>query len=239
MAILELEKINTFIDTVQVLRNISLKVDKGEIVCLLGRNGAGKTSTIRTTIGLLKPRDGKITFKDQEITKLPPYKRAKLGIGLAPDYRGVFTDLTVWENLQYPKWVIGEKNLSNDLGVDFEKETFNIFPELNQLRNRSGMVLSGGEGKMVSAARALMLRPSLLLLDEPLEGLAPIIKLRFAERIKKIRDLGISILTAESNLPNASRIANKVYVIERGEIIFEGTIEELSKDEKLRILISG
>lgn len=239
MAILELEKINTFIGAVQVLRNISLKVEKGEIVCLLGRNGAGKTSTIKTTIGLLKPKDGTIIFEGKDVTKLPPYKRARLGMGLAPDYRGVFTDLTVWENLQYPKWVIGEKNLSNELDVDFEKETLNIFPELTELKNRLGLVLSGGEGKMVAAARALMLRPSLLLLDEPLEGLAPIIKIRFAERIKKIQELGVSILTAESNLPNASRIADKVYVIERGEVIFEGGIEDIKKDEKLRMLISG
>ncbi len=239
MALLEFDKVNAFIGVVQVLRNVSLKVDKGEIVCLLGRNGAGKTSTIRTTIGLLRPKDGKVLYKGEDVTELPPYKRARLGIGLAPDYRGVFTDLTVWENLQYPKWVIGKKSLSNRSEVDFEKETFNIFPELNELKNREGLVLSGGEGKMLATARALMLRPTLLLLDEPLEGLAPIIKLRFAERIKKIRELGVSILTAESNLPNASRIADRVYVIERGEIIYEGDIKEVSKNEKLRMLISG
>lgn len=239
MALLELDNVNTFIGTVQVLRNISIKVDKGEIICLLGRNGAGKTSTIRTIIGLLRSETGKIRFKGKDVSKLPPHERAKLGIGLAPDYRGVFTDLTVEENLQFPTWVIGKARAGNDLEVDFEKEVFNIFPELNGLKKREGLVLSGGEGKMLATARALMLSPSLLLLDEPLEGLAPIILVRFAERIKKIRKLGVSILTAESSLPSASRIADKAYVMERGEIIYEGSIKEISKNKKLRMLISG
>lgn len=241
MVLLGLDKVNTFIGAVQVLRDISITMEKGEIVCLLGRNGAGKTSIIKTIIGQLKSDSGKILFNGNDITNLPPYKIGRLGIGLAPDYRGVFTDLSVWENLHFPRWVAGKNaNVrSKELGVDFEKEVFNIFPELNELKDREGLVLSGGEGKMVATARALMLNPPLLLLDEPLEGLAPVIKVRFAERIKKIKELGVSILTAESNLPNAAKIADRAYVIERGEIIFEGSIEEIAKDKKLTKLISG
>lgn len=237
MALLELEKVDTFIGTVQVLRNVSLQMDEGEMVCLVGRNGAGKTSTIRTIIGLLRPKSGTIRFKGSDVTNLPPHKRAKLGIGLAPDYRGIFTDLTVEENLQFPKWVVGKRR-SND-GQDMEKTIFEIFPELNRLKNREGLVLSGGEGKMVATARALMLSPSLLLLDEPLEGLAPVVLVRFAERIKKIRELGVSILSAESNLAHASKISDKVFVIERGEIVYEGGVQEISKNEEINKLIRG
>lgn len=239
MALLKLEKVNTFIDSVHVLRDISLEVAKGDLICLLGRNGAGKTSTIRTIIGLLKNRSGKIIFKGNDITKLPPHKRARLGIGLAPDYRGIFTDLTVSENLQYPKWIIGKKTRGDEIDVDFEKEVFHIFPELDELKDREGLVLSGGEGKMVATARALMLRPSLLLLDEPLEGLAPVIRSRFADRIKKIRELGVSIITAESNIANASKIADSIYVIERGEVIYRGDVKEISKNKRISSLISG
>ncbi len=239
MALLELDKVSTYIGAVQVLRNVSIQVDKGEMVCLVGRNGAGKTSTIKTIIGTLRPESGSIRFKGNDITALPPHKRARLGIGIAPDYRGIFTDLTVEENLQFPRWVLGRRKPSNELNVDFEKEVFEIFPELNRLKNREGLVLSGGEGKMLATARALMLNPSLLLLDEPLEGLAPIILARFAERIKKIRELGVSILSAESNMAHASRITDKVYIIERGEVIYEGDVEEISKNEELNRMIQG
>jgi branched-chain amino acid transport system ATP-binding protein len=237
MALLELEKVDTFIGTVRVLRNVSLQVNEGEMVCLVGRNGAGKTSTIRTIIGLLRPKSGAVRFKGNDITTMSPHKRARLGIGLAPDYRGIFTDLTVEENLQFPKWVVGKRR-SND-GQDMEKTIFEIFPELNRLKNRDGLVLSGGEGKMVATARALMLSPSLLLLDEPLEGLAPVVLVRFAERIKKIRELGVSILSAESNLAHASKISDKVFVIERGEIVYEGGVQEIAKNEEINKLIRG
>jgi branched-chain amino acid transport system ATP-binding protein len=227
---LEVENIEISLGGVDILRKISLNVEEKEIVMILGRNGAGKTTTMKSIIGIIPLKKGKIFFNGNDITNFPPYKRARMGIGYAPDDREIFTDMTAKENIEVALFNSNKKN-------EVFKEVLQIFPIIEKLMNRKGGYLSGGEQKMLAIARALALSPKLLLLDEPLEGLAPIITKHFYESIKKIRDRGISILIAESNLLHASKLADRIFVIERGEIIFEGCPEEvLKKEEVLKVL---
>jgi branched-chain amino acid transport system ATP-binding protein len=227
---LEVENIEVSLGGVDILRKISLNVEEKEIVMILGRNGAGKTTTMKSIIGIIPLKKGKIFFNEKDITNFPPYKRARMGIGYAPDDRKIFTDMTAKENIEVALFNSNKKN-------EVFKEVLQIFPIIEKLMNRKGGYLSGGEQKMLAIARALALSPKLLLLDEPLEGLAPIITKHFYESIKKIRDRGISILIAESNLLHASKLADRIFIMERGEIIFEGYPEEvLKKEEVLKIL---
>ncbi|MEM3406417.1 MAG: ABC transporter ATP-binding protein [Candidatus Aenigmatarchaeota archaeon] len=227
---LEVENIEVSLGGVDILRKVSLNVKEKEIVMILGRNGAGKTTTMKSIIGIIPLKKGRIIFNGKDITNLPPYKRAKMGIGYAPDDRKIFTDMTAKENIEV---ALSNSNKKNEVF----KEVFQIFPIIEKLMNRKGGYLSGGEQKMLAIARALALSPKFLLLDEPLEGLAPIITKHFYESIKKIRDRGISILIAESNLLHASKLADRIFIIERGEIIFEGYPEEvLKKEEVLKVL---
>ncbi|MEM2929076.1 MAG: ABC transporter ATP-binding protein [Nitrososphaerota archaeon] len=227
---LEVENIEVSLGGVDILRKVSLNVKEKEIVMILGRNGAGKTTTMKSIIGIVPLKKGRIVFNGKDITNFPPYKRAKMGIGYAPDDRKIFIDMTAKENIEV---ALSNSNKKNEV---FE-EVFQIFPIIEKLMNRKGGYLSGGEQKILAIARALALSPKFLLLDEPLEGLAPIITKHFYESIKKIRDRGISILIAESNLFHASKLADRIFVIERGEIIFEGYPEEvLKKEEVLKVL---
>ena len=227
---LKIDNIEVNLGGVNILRKISLDVKEKEIVMLLGRNGAGKTTTIKSIIGIIPLKKGKIFFNGKDITNLPPYKRARMGIGYAPEDRKIFTDMTTEENIEVALSNPTKKN-------EIIKEIVEIFPTIEKLMKRKGGYLSGGEQKMLAIARALALSPKLLLLDEPLEGLAPIVTKHFYESIKKIRDRGISILIAESNLLHASKLADRIFIIERGEIIFEGYPEEvLKKEEVLKVL---
>jgi branched-chain amino acid transport system ATP-binding protein len=227
---LKIDNIEVNLGGVNILRKISLDVKEKEIVMLLGRNGAGKTTTIKSIIGIIPLKKGKIFFNGKDITNLPPYKRARMGIGYAPEDRKIFTDMTTEENIEVALSNPTKKN-------EVIKEIVEIFPTIEKLMKRKGGYLSGGEQKMLAIARALALSPKLLLLDEPLEGLAPIVTKHFYESIKKIRDRGISILIAESNLLHASKLADRIFIIERGEIIFEGCPEEvLKKEEVLKVL---
>jgi branched-chain amino acid transport system ATP-binding protein len=227
---LKIDNIEVNLGGVNILRKISLDVKEKEIVMLLGRNGAGKTTTIKSIIGIIPLKKGKIFFNGKDITNLPPYKRARMGIGYAPEDRKIFTDMTTEENIEVALSNPTKKN-------EVIKEIVEIFPTIEKLMKRKGGYLSGGEQKMLAIARALALSPKLLLLDEPLEGLAPIVTKHFYESIKKIRDRGISILIAESNLLHASKLADRIFIIERGEIIFEGYPEEvLKKEEVLKVL---
>ena len=229
--LLKIENLDVFIGSTQILRNISLGVNEGEIVCLLGRNGAGKSSIIKSTIGLYPSRSGKITFKDKDITSFSPRKKVLSGIGYSPEDTRIFTELTVEENINLSTWVRGKGEI-----FSYEK-IFGIFPKIKDFLDRKGLNLSGGEKKMVSVARALALNPSLLLLDEAFEGLAPLVVNHFMEALSQIRKLGVTILLGESNVRIVSQVTERTYIVERGEIIFEGHPREILENEKLLKLV--
>lgn len=210
---LKLENVCVNLAKVEVLRNISLEVGEGEIVCLVGPNGAGKTTSLKSIMGILKVVSGRIVFKGRDVTPLPPHERAKLGIGYAPEDRRLYPDFTVWENITFPAKIMGV-----DEG-EIAERVFRIFPELKDQTHRLAYTLSGGQQKMVSVARALAANPELILLDEPLEGLAPIVRSRFANVILEMKNEGISVLFAESNISHVKDIADVIYRIKRGEIV--------------------
>jgi branched-chain amino acid transport system ATP-binding protein len=235
---LEVERINTFRGPAQVLRDLSLTVRDGESVCLVGRNGAGKTTTIDSIMGLLPVRSGKLTFNGVDITRLPTHERARCGIGYSPEDAGIFPDLTVAENFQISQSLARGKRAPVVAG-GIDERVLALFPEVKDFTQRRGLFLSGGQKKMVAIGRALTLSPSILLLDEPFEGLAPVIVTRFIEAVTKIKAMGISLLIAESNLMSASRVADRLYAIDRGEIIFEGDPRRAFDDEEVMRTIRG
>jgi branched-chain amino acid transport system ATP-binding protein len=235
---LELEKIDTYRGQAQICCQVSLRVGDQEAVCLVGRNGAGKTTTIDSIIGLLPLRAGKITFQGNEISRLPAYRRARLGIGYAPEDSGLFPDLTVAENFQICR-LLAEKSGRAAHAAESEDRVFTIFPEVKALLQRTGLHLSGGQKKMVAIARAMMLSPTILLLDEPFEGLAPVVVTRLIDAVRKIKEMKISLLIAESNLANASRVADRLYAIDRGEIIYQGDPRKVVENQEVMSTIRG
>jgi branched-chain amino acid transport system ATP-binding protein len=229
--LLKIENLDVFIGSTQILRNISVGVNEGEIACLLGRNGAGKSSIIKSTIGLYPSRSGKIIFKEKDITSFSPRKKVLSGIGYSPEDTRIFTELTVEENINLSTWVRGKGEI-----FSYEK-IFAIFPKIKDFLDRKGLNLSGGEKKMVSIARALALNPSLLLLDEAFEGLAPLVVTHFMEALAQIRKLGVTIVLGESNVRIVSQVTERTYIVERGEIIFEGHPREILENERLLKLV--
>jgi branched-chain amino acid transport system ATP-binding protein len=236
---LEVQGLETYRGHVQVLRGVSLRVGTAESIVLCGRNGAGKTTTIETIMGLLPSRGGSMSFQGTTITRLPPYQRALLGIGYAPEDAGIFPDLSVAENFHICEWLVARAPTRKASGTDIEERVFGVFPEVKGLMNRTGSHLSGGQKKMVAVARAMALSPSILLLDEPFEGLAPVVVTRFIDAVNKIKSMGISLLIAESNLMTAIRIADRLYAIDRGEIIFQGTPQEAMNNEDVMRTLRG
>ncbi len=237
---LAVHEVNTFRGPAHVLRHVSVSVCSGETVCLVGRNGAGKTTTMDSIMGLLPVRSGTVTYRSHEITRLGPHMRARLGIGYAPDDCGIFPDLTVAEHLRIGQWLAGSARRGNGAAGDGSGDAiYDLFPELRRLLQRKGLHLSGGEKKMVAIARSMALRPSVLLLDEAFEGLAPVVVNRFAEAVRKIKAMGISLLVAESNVMTAAKVADRLYVIDRGEIIFEGTPADAFKHDGVMQTIRG
>jgi branched-chain amino acid transport system ATP-binding protein len=232
---LELERVNTFRGAAQILRDVSLRVADGESVCLVGRNGAGKTTTIDSIMGLLPVRSGRVAFRERDITRLPAHARALLGIGYAPEDCGIFPDLSVEENFQITAWLARP----GAAGGGADERVFAVFPEVKGFMTRRGLHLSGGQKKMVAITRAMTLAPSILLLDEPFEGLAPVVVTRFIEAVKAIKGMGISLLIAESNLVNATRVADRLYAIDRGEIIFHGEPQAVFRNEDVMKTIRG
>jgi branched-chain amino acid transport system ATP-binding protein len=237
---LAVDRLEAYRGPVQVLRGVSLGVGGGESVALVGRNGAGKTTTIETIMGLLPARSGAVSFKGNDISRLPAYQRALLGIGYAPEDAGIFPDLSVAENFHICEWLARPKGASKGRErSDVEERIFGVFPEVKDFMDRRGLHLSGGQKKMVAVARAMALSPSILLLDEPFEGLAPVVVTRFIDAVKKIKAMGISLLIAESNLATAVRIADRLYAIDRGEIIFEGTPDDARADQNIMHTLRG
>ena len=239
---LEVNAIDTYRGAAHILNGVSLRVDKQEVVCLVGRNGAGKTTTIDSIMGFLPVRTGKITFQDEDVTSLPPHERARRGIGYSPEDCGVFPELSVAENLMISKWLgdeVVKRRDGSDTRPDPEAQAFGVFPEVQSLLARQGLHLSGGQRKMVAISRAMMISPTLLLLDEAFEGLAPVIVNRFTDAVMKIKAMGISILMAESHLAAASRIGDRLYAIDRGEIIFHGSPKDALADDKVIKALRG
>lgn len=228
--ILEVNEIDTFYGTSHILFDVSLSVDSGEIVCILGRNGAGKTTTMRSIMGLTRPKSGGIKFHGEEIRGKPPYYVAQKGMGYVPDNRLIFPDLTVRENLQLaykiPKGFGGEPWTIERI--------YGLFPLLQRLDKRLGGYLSGGEQQMLTVGRTLMGNPDLLLLDEPVEGVAPLVVKDLGEQILKLKEMRQTILFSEQNVKFATMTAERAYVIDKGRIRFEGSIEDLSASEEIK-----
>lgn len=235
---LEIASIDTYRGQAQILRHVSLSLGEKEAVCLVGRNGAGKTTTIDSIIGLLPLRGGKITFQGHDISKLAPYKRARLGIGYAPEDSGLFPDLTVAENFQLCR-LLAKAAGRGSQASDTDERVLALFPEVRELMHRPGLYLSGGQKKMVAIGRAMMLSPAVLLLDEPFEGLAPVVVTRLIEAVRKIKEMKIAVLIAESNLANATRVADRLYAIDRGEIIYHGDPRLVLQNQEVMNTIHG
>ena len=227
---LEIKNLHTYYGLVHMLKGVSLNVNKGEIISILGRNGAGKTTTIKSIMGLAPSSNGSIILKDEEITNFEPHKVAKKGISFVPASKGIFSSLTAYENLKifhlkHSKWNIDD--------------VFNLFPKLKKLKFRNGNSLSGGEQQMLAIGRSLVINPSVIMLDEPSQGLAPMIVEDVKEMLIKLKKEGMSIILVEQNLLTALDVADRVYILDQGEIVFEGKSEELSKNKKLTLKFLG
>lgn len=221
--ILSVDQIATFYGESHILFSVSLRVNNGELVCLLGRNGAGKTTCIKSIMGLTVPRSGSIKFKDEEVIGLPVHKIAQLGIGYVPEDRRIFTDLTVLENLK-----MGIRGRKEAIIWSFQ-HIFEIFPVLERYQRRKGGTLSGGEQQMLTIARTLIGNPELLLLDEPMEGLAPLVIQSLEKQILMLKGQGLSMLISEQNIRSAMKFGDYSYIIEKGEIRYEGDTKELQR----------
>ncbi len=225
--ILAVEDLYTAYGLSQVLFGVTLEVRQGECVCLLGRNGVGKTTTMRSIIGLTPPSRGRVVWKGDEVTGKAPYQISRAGIGFIPEDRRIFAELTVWENLD----VAARGSRNGGWTVDRVCE---LFPKLRELMGRQGGFLSGGEQQMLTIARTLMGNPELLLLDEPSEGLAPLVVQHLKEQIARLKADGLTILLAEQNVEFSLDLADRVYVLEKGHIRYEGTAREFRANDAIR-----
>lgn len=227
--ILEVKEIHTYYGTSHVIFGLSLHMKQGEIVGLLGRNGAGKTTTLRSIIGITPPKTGTIAFMDQNIVGKPPYYISQRGIGFIPDNRRIFPDLTVRDNLDIA--IRKRKDGENKWTLE---RIYELFPPLKELEKRKGQHLSGGEQQMLAIGRALMGNPTLLLMDEPTQGLAPMLVQHLSEQVSRLHEEGVAVLLSEQNVAFTSRLGNRVYIIDHGSIQFEGTSKELEENLEIK-----
>jgi len=230
MIALQAEALHTYYGKSHILHGVSLELREGEIVTLLGRNGAGKTTTLRSLVGLTRAREGAVRIFGQATTGLPPYAIAALGVGYVPEGRRVFANLTVEENLKVPLERPGHWTIPR---------VFELFPRLAERRRNKGRQLSGGEQEMLAIARALLLNPRILMLDEPSQGLAPLIVQEVLRVVASMRDAGISVLLVEQNVRAAVEIADRAYVLDDGRIVFEGPAAEFAQDEERIRALAG
>ncbi len=226
---LSVKGLHAFYGRAHILQGVSLEARAGEVVALLGRNGAGKSTALKSIMGLVPAARGEVTFEGRRIERLLPYRIARLGLGYVPEERRIFTDLTVMENLE-----VGRQSARGDAPVWTEERLFALFPNLAGMRDRPGGRMSGGEQQMLTIARTLMGNPRCVLLDEPSEGLAPIIVEQMAHSIRTLKGEGLSVLLCEQNLHFSQAVADRAYIIEKGQIRFGGTMAELASDSSLR-----
>jgi len=225
-----MENVHTYYGLVHMLRGVSLEVAPGQLVAILGRNGAGKTTTIKSVMGLAPPKEGKILFYGEDITGLAPHLVARRGIAYVPASRGIFSTLTAFENLK----IFQRKGARWDA-----QGVFDLFPKLNSMKKRHGSTLSGGEQQMLAIGRALVTDPSLILLDEPSQGLAPQIVELVVNMLEKLRSEGLSIILVEQNLQMALDLADHVYILDQGEVVFHGSGDALRHDPDLTVKYLG
>ena len=226
---LELTGVNSFYGKAHILRDLSFGISAGEVVSLLGRNGAGKTTTVKSIMQLVKPGSGSVVFDGHELTRMPTHKVAKLGLGYVPEERRIFTDLTIRENME-----VGRQPVRRGMFEWTEEILFDLFPNLAERRNNRGKELSGGEQQMLSIARTLMGNPRLLLLDEPSEGIAPVIVEQMAQTILKLKSEGLPVLLSEQNLHFARLVSDRAVIIEGGLKKFDGPFAELESQPEIR-----
>ena len=227
--VLEVEGLKAGYGPAEVLFGVSLALRRGEVAALMGRNGAGKSTTLKAIMGLLPPRGGRMRFLGQDITGLPPFRIARLGLGYVPEDRRIFTDLTVFENLE-----VGRRVARDERQAWTPERLFAVFPNLAEMRNRRASAMSGGEQQMLTIARTLMGNPDAVLLDEPSEGLAPVIVEQMADAVLRMKAEGIAVLLSEQNLDFAAAVSDRAYVIEKGDIRYQGTMDALEADEHVR-----
>jgi branched-chain amino acid transport system ATP-binding protein len=226
---LEVHSLNAFYGKAQMLFDVSLEVGRGEVVALMGRNGAGKSTTIKSIMGLLQSKRGQVRFLDEDIAALEPYQIARRGLGFVPEDRRVFSELSVMQNLE-----VGRQAARAGVQAWTPERLFRLFPNLGEMPDRPGGSMSGGEQQMLTVARTLMGNPLLLMLDEPSEGVAPVIVEQMAHMIMTLKQQGLSILLSEQNLHFAQMVCDRAYVLEQGQIRFSGTMEALAANDEVQ-----
>jgi branched-chain amino acid transport system ATP-binding protein len=226
---LELSDLNSFYGKAHILNDLAFSINRGEVVALLGRNGAGKTTTMKSIMQLVRPKSGRINFDGTDITSLPSHKVARLGLGYVPEERRIFSDLTILENLE-----VGRQGARKDAPSWTVEALFELFPNLWERRHNRGKAMSGGEQQMLTIARTLMGNPKLLLLDEPSEGIAPVIVEHMAQTILRFKQEGLTVIISEQNLHFARIVADRAIILESGEKKFDGTFTELENQPDIR-----
>ena len=232
--LLEAKRLEAWYGAAQILFGFDLHVNRGEVVALMGRNGAGKSTTLKTIMGMLDKRRGDIRFLGHDISKTEPYQAARLGLAFVPEDRRIFTDLTVMENLSVGRQPPRSWSDGSAAPEWTHEQLFKLFPNLGEMPHRPGGRMSGGEQQMLTVARALMGNPFLVLLDEPSEGVAPVIVEQMVQMIMELKERGVSILLSEQNMHFAELVSDRAYVLEKGQMVYQASMQELADNEEVR-----